>query len=79
MNTNTQFITEIVRTLRAELYKAKRKAGTLNATDEAQLFYSGVVVGLQVSIGKYEQWLYNVKPKTKKSQKNKQGGGQNAR
>lgn len=60
---NTQFITDIIRELKTELYHAKRKARELSATDEAQLYYNGVIVGLQVSIGKYEQWLYDVKPK----------------
>lgn len=62
---NTQFITEIIRELKTELYQAKRKARTLSATDEAQLYYNGVIVGLQSSIGKYEKWLYNVQPKSK--------------
>ena len=68
---NTQFITDIIRELKTELYHAKRKARELSATDEAQLYYNGVIVGLQVSIGKYEQWLYNVQPKAKKQRKRK--------
>ncbi len=68
---NTQFIQDIIRELKTELYYAKKKARALSATDEAQLYYNGVIVGLQVSIGKYEQWLYNVQPKSKKQRKRK--------
>ena len=66
---NTQFITDIIRELKTELSAAKKKAQALSATDEAQLYYNGVIVGLQVSIGRYEQWLYNVQPKAKKQRK----------
>lgn len=69
--TNTQHIQEIIIDLKTELRKAKKKAKTLSATDDAQLYYTGVIVGLQVSIGKYEQWLYNVQPKVKKQRKGK--------
>lgn len=68
---NTQFIQDIIRELKSELYNAKKKAKTLNATDEAQLYYNGVIVGLQVSIGKYEQWLLNKQPQSKKQRKRK--------
>ena len=66
---NTQFITDIIKDLKQELYKAKKKARELNPTDDAQLYYNGVIVGLQVSIGKYEQWLYNKQPKAKRQHK----------
>lgn len=69
--TNTQYIQEIVRDLKTELIKAKKKAKTLGATDDAQLYYNGVIVGLQVSIAKYEQWLYNRQPSAKKQRKGK--------
>ena len=65
---NTQFITDIIRELKTELNQAKKKARALSATDEAQLYYNGVIVGLQVSICKYEKWLYNVQTKQKKQQ-----------
>ena len=62
---NTQHISEIIRELKTELYRAKRKAQALSTTDEAQLYYNGVIVGLQQAIGKYEMWLYNVNQKPK--------------
>lgn len=68
---NTQFISDIIRDLKSELFKAKRKARTLSATDVAQLYYNGVIVGLQVSIGKYEQWLLNEQPQSTKKRKRK--------
>ena len=68
---NTQFIQDIIRELKSELYNAKKKAKALNATDEAQLYYNGVIVGLQVSISKYEEWLYNTQPHATKKRKRK--------
>ena len=62
---NTEYITDIVRELKDDLHKAKKKAKSLSATDEAQLYYNGVIVGLSQAIGKYEMWLYNVRPKPK--------------
>lgn len=58
---NTQHIEEIIRELKTELYNAKRKAQALGVADEARLYYNGVIVGLQVSIGRYEKWLYGMK------------------
>ena len=68
---NTQPLQEIVRDLKTELYRAKRKSRTLSATDEAGLYYNGVIVGLQVAISKYEKWLYNVQPKRTKQTRSK--------
>jgi hypothetical protein len=53
---------EIIQELKTELYNAKKKARALSTTDEAQLYYTGVIVGLQKAIGKYEQEYYGTKP-----------------
>ena len=71
MNTKTEYITDIIRELKTELYQAKKKAKALSVTDEAQLYYTGVIAGLQVSIAKYEKWLYNVQPKVQNTAKRK--------
>ena len=55
-------IQEILQGLKQELYNAKKKTNALNLTDEARLYYSGVIAGLQVAIGKYEQWYYGTQP-----------------
>ena len=68
---NTQFIQDIIRVLKAELRRTRKKARALSLTDEANLYYNGVIVGLQLAIGKYEQWLYNVQPQAKKQRKRK--------
>lgn len=57
---------DITRELKAELSNTKKKTQKLNVTDEAQLYYNGVIVGLQLAIGKYEQWLNNTQPKPKR-------------
>lgn len=68
---NTQPINEMVRELRQELQSTKKKVKELGATDLAQLYYNGVIVGLQVSISKYEKWLYNVQPNVNKRKRGK--------
>ena len=55
-------IFEIIREMKAELRTAKRKARGLSIADEAQLYYNGVIVGLQLSIAKFEQWYYGTQP-----------------
>lgn len=69
---NTQSLQEIVRDLKTELQTTKKKARSLSITDEAGLYYNGVIVGLQVSISKYEKWLYGVQPKAKKQRKRRE-------
>lgn len=59
---NTRFMQEIIRELKTELFHVEKKVLDLKTTDEAQLYYNGVIVGLKLSICKYEQWLYDVKP-----------------
>lgn len=59
-------LNEIIRELKDDLQATKRKAKQLNVTDEMQLYYSGIVIGLQRSIGKYEQWLNNTQPKKRR-------------
>ena len=66
-----KFIQDTIRELKTELNNTKKKAKALSITDEANLYYTGVIAGLQLAIGKYEQWLYNVQPKGKKQRKRK--------
>lgn len=64
-------LNEIIRELKEDLQATKKKAKQLNVTDEMQLYYSGIVIGLQRSIGKYEQWLNNTQPKERSKDKAK--------
>ena len=64
-------LNEIIRELKDDLQATKRKAKQLSVTDEMQLYYSGIVIGLQRSIGKYEQWLNNTQPKKQGKRKGK--------
>lgn len=62
----TNDIREIIRELKTELQQAKREAKGLRPSDSANLYYNGVIVGLQRSIGAYEKWLYSIEPRGKK-------------
>ncbi len=66
---NAKHASDIIRDLKTELHSAKRKARTLNATDDAQLYYAGVSVGLQLAIGKYEQIYNGTVPKSAKKRR----------
>lgn len=66
---NEKHTNDIIRDLKMELHSAKRKARTLSATDDAQLYYAGVSVGLQLAIGKYEQIYNGTVPKSAKQRR----------
>lgn len=68
----TKFIQDTVRELKTEVQNTKKKAKALSVTDEAGLYYTGIITGLQLAIGKYEQWLFNVQPKGKRKPRRKQ-------
>ena len=48
---------------------AKTTAKALGALDVAQLYYNGVIVGLQLAIGKYEQIYNGTVPKNAKQRR----------
>lgn len=66
---NEQYKSNIIRELKLELYNAKATAKTLGALDVAQLYYNGVIVGLQLAIGKYEQVYNGTSPKKAKQRR----------
>ena len=59
---NGEYITDIIRELKTELYNVQKSANALSLTDASQLYYNGVAVGLQKAIGKYEQWYRGQQP-----------------
>lgn len=66
---NEQHATDIIRDLKTELHNAKTTAKSLGALDVAQLYYNGVIVGLQLAIGKYEQIYNGTVPKSAKKRR----------
>ena len=62
---------DILRELKAELYKVNQKEKSLEVSDNSQLYYAGIIKGLQLSIGKCEQWLNNTQPKKQGKRKGK--------